>query len=218
MITRRTLIAGSVAVAGAASAAPLAKRVVTSEQAIGPFYPVIRPADHDADLTRVKGRSGMATGQPIQVVGWVADLYGNPIRNAQIELWQCNAAGRYDHPGDRANPAALDPNFQGFARLATDRDGQFKFRSIKPKDYDTPIGRRTPHIHFDIRSHRERLITQMYFAGEELNSTDTLLKAASSRESVIAEAIDRLSADPQALAFRWTVVLGIGGAKPARPG
>ena len=80
-------------------------------------------------------------GQPINVIGRIVDLHGNPIRNAQVDLWQCNAAGRYDHPGDRANPAALDPNFQGFARLATDRDGQFKFRSVKPKDYDTPIGR-----------------------------------------------------------------------------
>ena len=86
--------------------------------------------------------------------------------------------GRYDHPGDRANPAALDPNFQGFARLATDRDGQFKFRSIKPKDYDTPIGRRTPHIHFSIDGHAERLVTQMYFPGEPLNDSDFLLKNA----------------------------------------
>lgn len=210
MLTRRVVVAGGVVLAGAASAAPLGKRVSTSGQPIGPFYPVVRPADHDADLTRVKGRTGIATGQPIQVIGRVVDLRGNPIRNAQVELWQCNAAGRYDHPGDRANPAALDPNFQGFARLATDRDGQFRFRSIKPKDYDTPIGRRTPHIHFDIRSNRERLSTQMYFAGEDLNSSDPLLKAAGSRESVIAEAVDRLSADPQALAFRWTVVLGLG--------
>lgn len=210
MIDRRNLIAGGVALAGATSAAPLAKLVATAKQAIGPFYPLVRPADHDLDLTRVKGRNGTAMGQPIHVIGRVLDLHGRPIRNAQIDLWQCNAAGRYDHPGDRANPAALDPNFQGFARLATDRDGQFKFRSIKPKDYDTPIGRRTPHIHFAIRGQGKRLNTQMYFAGEELNSTDALLKAADPRESLIAEAIERLSSDPQALAFRWTVVLGGG--------
>jgi protocatechuate 3,4-dioxygenase beta subunit len=112
--------------------------------------------------------------------------------------------------GDRANPAALDPNFQGFARLATDRDGHFKFRSVKPKDYDTPIGRRTPHIHFDIRGRSERLVTQMYFPNEPLNAIDFLLKNAAPRESVIAEAINPLSGDPGALAFRWTVVLAVG--------
>lgn len=209
LVTRRHLVVGAAAVASV-SAAKSQNLVATSAQDLGPFYPILRPADHDADLTRLKGKSATAMGQPIQVIGRVVDLHGNPIRNAQVELWQCNAAGRYDHPGDRANPAALDPNFQGFARLASDRDGQFKFRSVKPKDYDTPIGRRTPHIHFAIDGHAERLVTQMYFPGEPLNDSDFLLKNAAPRESVIAEAIDRLSADPQALAFRWTVVLGVG--------
>ena len=209
IVTRRHLIVGAAAVASF-SAARAQKLVATSAQDLGPFYPVVQPADHDADLTRVKGRSGTAMGQPINIIGRVVDLAGNPIRNAQVEFWQCNAAGRYDHPGDRANPAALDPNFQGFARLATDGDGQFKFRSVKPKDYDTPIGRRTPHIHFDIRGRSERLVTQMYFPGEPLNDIDFLLKNAAPRDSVIAEAIDPLSGDPEARAFRWTVVLGVG--------
>ena len=196
--------------AAAAGAARAQTLVATSSQDLGPFYPVVRPADHDADLTRLEGRNGVAMGQPINIIGQIVDLNGKPILNAQVELWQCNAAGRYDHPGDHANPAALDPNFQGFARLATDRDGQFKFRSVKPKDYDTPIGRRTPHIHFSIDGHAERLVTQMYFPNEPLNEVDFLLKNADPKQSVIAEAIDPLSGDPQALAFRWTVVLGVG--------
>jgi protocatechuate 3,4-dioxygenase beta subunit len=209
LVTRRHLVVGAAAVASI-SAAKAQKLAPTSAQDLGPFYPLIHPADHDADLTHVKGGTGTAMGQPINVIGRIVDLQGNPIRNAQVELWQCNAAGRYDHPGDKANPAVLDPNFQGFARLATDGDGQFKFRSIKPKDYDTPIGRRTPHIHFDISGRAERLVTQMYFPGEPLNDIDFVLKNASPRESVIAEAIDPLSGDPQAKAFRWTVVLGVG--------
>lgn len=208
LVTRRNLIVGAAALTGVGAAKP--PLAPTSAQDLGPFYPIQRPSDHDADLTRVAGRDGTAIGQPIQVIGQVVDLHGNPIRDARVELWQCNAAGRYDHPGDKANPATLDPNFQGFARLSTDRDGQFKFRSVKPKDYDTPIGRRTPHIHFAIDGHAERLVTQMYFPNEPLNDIDFLLKNASPRESVIAESIDRLSGDPQALAFRWTVVLGVG--------
>ena len=209
LVTRRHLVIGAAAVASV-SAAKSQNLVATSAQDLGPFYPILRPPDHDADLTRLKGRSGTAMGQPIQVIGKVVDLRGNPIRNAQVDLWQCNAVGRYDHPGDRANSAALDPNFQGFARLATDRDGQFKFRSVKPKDYDTPIGRRTPHIHFAIDGRAERLVTQMYFPDEPLNEIDFLLKNAEPRESVIARKIDRLSGDPQALAFGWTVVLANG--------
>ncbi|WP_294123329.1 hypothetical protein [Sphingomonas sp.] len=209
LVTRRHFAIGAAAVASA-SAAKSPALIATSSQALGPFYPIVRPADHDADLTRIKGRSGIAMGQPINVIGRIVDLHGNPVRGASLDIWQCNAAGRYAHPGDTANPAALDPNFQGFARLASDRDGRFKFRSVKPKDYDTPIGRRTPHIHFSIDGHSERLVTQMYFPGEPLNDIDFLLKDASPKESVIAEAIDRLSGDPQALAFRWTVVLGLG--------
>lgn len=208
LVTRRHLVVGAAAVASV-SAAKAQKLVPTAGQEMGPFYPLVRPADHDADLTRLKGRKATAMGQPINVIGRIVDLRGNPIRNAQVELWQCNAAGRYDHPGDRANPAALDPNFQGFAKLTTDRDGQFKFRSVKPKDYDTPVGRRTPHIHFDIAGPQDRLVTQMYFPGEPLNEIDFLLRDADNKQSLIAESIDRLSGDPQALAFRWTVVLGL---------
>ena len=210
MLTRRQMVVGGAALTGLAAAARSQTLVATSAQDLGPFYPIIRPADHDADLTRIKGRTETAVGQPINVIGRIVDRQGKPVRNAQVELWQCNAAGRYDHPGDGANSAALDPNFQGFARLASGGDGEFKFRSIKPKDYDTPIGRRTPHIHFSIDGRAERLVTQMYFPGEPLNDSDFLLKNAQPRQSVIAEAIDRLSGDPEALAFRWTVVLGVG--------
>lgn len=206
MLTRRHALVGAAAVAGV-SAAKASNIVPTSSQDLGPFYPLVRPADHDADLTRLKGRRGVAAGQPIQVIGRVVDAKGNPVRGAMIDLWQCNAVGRYDHPGDSANPAALDPNFQGFARLVSDRNGDFKFRSIKPVAYNTPIGQRTPHIHFDISGGAQRLITQMYFPGESTNDADFLLKNAGSKESLMAAAIDRLSADPGALAFRWTIVL-----------
>ena len=209
LVTRRHLVVGAAAIAGV-SAAKAQNLVATSAQDLGPFYPIVRPADHDADLTRVRGRQGTAMGQPINLLGQIVDRHGHPIRGAQIDLWQCNAAGRYDHPGDRTNRAALDPNFQGFARLTTDRNGRFKVRSVKPKDYDTPIGRRTPHIHFSIDGRAERLVTQMYFPNEPLNDIDFLLKNAQPRQSVIAEAIDPLSGDSQALAFRWTVVLAQG--------
>ncbi|MCY7339526.1 MAG: protocatechuate 3,4-dioxygenase [Sphingomonas bacterium] len=210
LITRRSVIVGGIAVAGAASTVPVNKLVPTSSQGIGPFYPVIRPADEDADLTRVRGAAGEAAGTPINVVGRVLDSRGNPIGGARMELWQANAVGRYAHPGDVRDDAAIDPNFQGYALVTTDRDGQFKFRTIKPGAYKIPGDMRTPHIHLDVRGRAERLITQLYFPGEALNATDLILKTASPRESVIATAIDRLSGDPGALAYRWDVVLGIG--------
>ena len=210
LITRRHLVAGGAALAGLATTARAKKMVPTSAQDLGPFYPVVRPRDEDADLTRLRGARGVARGDPINVIGRVVDLRGRPVRGVKLELWQANAVGRYDHPGDIRSDAALDPNFQGYASLATDRDGQFKFRTIKPGAYKIPGDVRTPHIHFDIHGRYERLVTQLYFPGETLNATDLILRTASPRESVIAEAISRLSGDPGAAAFNWTVVLAYG--------
>jgi protocatechuate 3,4-dioxygenase beta subunit len=210
LISRRNLVVGGSAIVGLAATAGAKKLAPTSGQDLGPFYPVIRPRDEDSDLTRVRGAKGAARGEPINVIGRVVDLRGRPVRGVRLDLWQANAVGRYDHPGDHANSAALDPNFQGFARLLTDRDGNFKFRSIKPAAYNTPIGMRTPHVHFDVQGRSERLVTQMYFPGEPLNSSDALLRTSDPRESVIAEAIPRLSGDPAAAAFNWTIVLAYG--------
>lgn len=209
-LTRRHAIIGATALVGTAISARAQQLVPTSSQDLGPFYPVLRPGDSDADLTRVRGARGPAQGAPINVVGRVLDRRGNPVRGATIELWQANAVGRYDHPGDTQSAGALDPNFQGYAMLVTDRDGNFKFRTIKPGAYQIPGDMRTPHIHLDIKGRSERLVTQMYFPGEPLNDSDLLLRNASPRESVIARTINRLSGDPGAAAFGWDVVLAVG--------
>ncbi|MBA3729310.1 MAG: protocatechuate 3,4-dioxygenase [Sphingomonas sp.] len=204
------MVAGGAALAGLATAARAQKLVATSAQDLGPFYPVIRPRDEDADLTRLRGAKGVARGEPINVIGRVVDPRGRPVTGARIELWQANAVGRYDHPGDVRSDAALDPNFQGFATLTTGRGGTFKFRTIKPAAYRIPGDIRTPHIHFDIHGRRERLVTQMYFPGEPLNERDFILRTADTRESVIAKSISRLSSDLGAAAFEWIVVLAHG--------
>jgi len=201
---------GATALVGIAATARAQVLVPTSGQDLGPFYPVLHPSDSDADLTRLRGASGVAKGTPINVVGRVLDQRGNPVRGARIELWQANAVGRYDHPGDTQSAASLDRNFQGYALLTSDRDGNFKFRTIKPGAYKIPGDMRTPHIHFDVRGHSERLTTQMYFAGELLNESDLILRNADPRESVIARSIAALSGDPGTTTFAWDIVLAVG--------
>ncbi|MCY7271093.1 MAG: protocatechuate 3,4-dioxygenase [Sphingomonas bacterium] len=209
-LSRRHAIIGATALVGTAVAARAQQLVPTSSQDLGPFYPVLRPRDSDADLTRVRGARGTVRGTPINVVGRILDRRDNPVRGATIELWQANAVGRYDHPGDTRSAGALDPNFQGYAAITTDRDGNFKFRTIKPGAYKIPGDMRTPHIHLDIKGRSGRLVTQMYFPGEPLNDSDLLLRNASPKQSVIARAIDRLSGDPGAAAYGWDVVLAVG--------
>jgi protocatechuate 3,4-dioxygenase beta subunit len=170
----------------------------TPGQTIGPFYPIQRLSEADADLTWIKGHRNRAKGTVIEVAGRVLDRFGNPVSGAKLELWQCNAAGRYAHPNDVAT-APLDPDFQGFAALTSGKQGEWRITTIKPAGYDSPIGHRTPHIHFDISGRSHRLITQMYFSDEEAtNAKDALyieMGGAASRTVARADGVTRYSWD-----------------------
>jgi len=170
---------------------------------MGPFFPATLPADSDADLTWLKGHKDRATGEVIEISGRVLDPKGNAIRGAIIELWQANAAGRYDHPRD-ISKAPLDPNFQSYASLRTDADGAWRIITIKPGGYDSPIGHRTPHIHFDVRGREHRNVAQLYFPEETVtNAADRLYKdlGADAATSVA----QRNQGDPAK--YTWNIVL-----------
>ncbi len=100
-------------------------------------------------------------------MGRVLNAGGEPVSGARIEIWQANAHGRYAHPADD-NPAPLDPNFQGYAKLLTDADGRYRFKTIKPSAYPAGAFMRPAHIHFDVTGKLDRLVTQMYFPDDPL--------------------------------------------------
>ena len=148
-------------------AQPAAARRATPSQTEGPFYPVTLPRDSDADLLR-NGSLRYARGQPAWVEGTVTDLQGKPVAGAQVEIWQCDEAGHYHHPGDGGR---ADPSFQGFGRVTVGNDGRYRFRTIRPVAYSG----RTPHIHFKVRlERRELLTTQLYVEGDPHNARDFL--------------------------------------------
>jgi protocatechuate 3,4-dioxygenase beta subunit len=207
-VSRRSLVIAAAA-ATAARAAQAAAPVTPSETE-GPFYPRRKPLDTDADLTQIAGRSQRAAGEVIDIRARILDASGNPVNGAQIELWQCNAAGRYAHPADRSgNP--LDPNFQGYAHLGTGPDGWIRAVTIRPAPYKVPENGqvRTPHIHFRIAGRRTRLSTQMYFPGEPLNETDFLIRAMKSDPGAL---VARAGADGEGgmKTYIWDVVLARG--------
>jgi protocatechuate 3,4-dioxygenase beta subunit len=159
----------------------------TPGQVRGPFYPVTNIWTRNLDLTRPRDASGRASGQVLNVTGRVLNVAGEPVRGAQVEIWQANAYGRYRHAGDN-NPAPLDPNFDGAAVLITDADGRYAFKTIKPGAYPAgPNMMRPPHIHFQVTGREDRLVTQMYFEKEPLNDTDRLLNGAERKELLIAK-------------------------------
>jgi protocatechuate 3,4-dioxygenase beta subunit len=181
----------------------------TPSTILGPFYPLEKPGDRDSDLTRLAGRRGRAQGQVVHVEGRVLNVQGTPVAGARVELWQANALGRYNHPSD-PNPAPLDPNFQGYGVQVTDREGRFRFTTIKPGPY--PVDRervRSPHLHFEVTGRWDRRVTQMFFAGEALNEQDFVLQAAfRNRERLIAELVAAPKGeDPGARVVRWEIVV-----------
>ncbi len=200
---RRTVLLGAAGLAAACAQGQTAPGLTPAETA-GPFFPVDTNVERDVDLTRLAGRSERAAGQVIEVRGRVVDARGAAIANAQLELWQANAAGRYAHPDDPAT-APLDPNFQGYALLQTG-NGAFAFTTIKPGAYNSPVGVRTPHLHWKIAAGARTLTTQMYFPGEAQNETDSLMREMGDPvRMLIAE---RASAREQgAEAYSWTIVL-----------
>ena len=203
---------GGLALSGGISAVWAQAFKRTPGQILGPFYPVLKPPSQGADLTTVPGKPGHAEGQVIHVMGRVVNLQGQPVQGARVEIWQANTHGRYNHPSD-TNPAPLDPNFEGFAVLTTDAEGRYRFKTIKPGAYPAgPDLIRPPHIHFEVTGQINRLVTQLYFAGEPLNDKDPFLQSAgASKEGLIVPLRPPTQEfEPDALLAVWDIVLDKG--------
>ena len=194
------------AVAGAAAAAGGAPPALRSRLRRG------RGGPRDADLTA--GHAGEPLGERIIVTGHVRDEDGRPVRNALLEIWQANAAGRYLHEVDQ-HPAPLDPNFTGAGRTITDGEGCYRFVTVKPGAY--PWGNhenawRPAHIHFSVfgRAFTQRLVTQMYFPGDPLFEYDPIFNSVrdpQARDLLVAR-FDLDTTQPEwALGYRWDIVL-----------
>jgi len=165
-----------------------------------------------ADLSVANGKP--ALGERIVVAGTVMDEDARPVPNTMIEIWQANAAGRYDHAGDQ-HDAPLDPNFHGDGRVFTDAEGRYRFVSIKPGAYpwrNHPNAWRPNHIHFSLfgRGFATRLITQMYFPGDPLLALDPIFNSVpdeAARQRLIASFDIGLTEPEWALGYRFDFVL-----------
>jgi protocatechuate 3,4-dioxygenase, beta subunit len=188
----------------------------TAHQTTGPFFPAqyIRPGDNDlAGLSR--GAAQRPRGEPCFVYGYVRDAAQAPAVNVIIEIWQANAAGRFDHPNDRS-AAPLDPNFFGWGRTWTDKDGFYGFTTIKPGAYQAAPGSNrwfAPRISMRLIGSglMRPLITCLYFPGEALNGDDPQLQAVRSstaRHRLIAIAEPHAKAPAGVPALRFDLCLG----------
>jgi protocatechuate 3,4-dioxygenase, beta subunit len=180
---------------------------LTPRQTEGPFYPDRLPLDTDNDLLIVNDGITPAVGEVTHLTGRILDAKGDPIRNAVVEIWQCDSNGAYVHTRS-ANGGKRDGNFQGFGRFLTGRDGGYYFRTIKPVAYPG----RTPHIHFAVKSKgKEKFTTQCYVKGEPRNDRDGVIRGirdAKQRESVIVDFTPVEESKAGELAARFDIVMG----------
>jgi protocatechuate 3,4-dioxygenase beta subunit len=182
----------------------------TPAQTEGPFYPNKLPLDTDNDLLVVNDGITPAVGEVTHLTGTVRDLKGNPVRNALVEIWQCDAKGVYLHTADSDKKKdQQDKNFQGFGRFLTGSTGEYYFRTIKP----VPYPGRTPHIHYKIKQARtELLVTQCYIKGHPGNPRDgvyTHIPAGKPRDSVTIAFSPIKESKVGELAARFDIVLGM---------
>ncbi|WP_283193326.1 protocatechuate 3,4-dioxygenase subunit alpha [Rhizobium sp. AN80A] len=117
-------------------------------------------------------------GTRITIRGTVYDGGENALKDALIEIWQADAAGLYNSPGETRGTA--DPTFLGWGRSPGDMEtGEFVFETIKPGSVPFRDGRwMAPHVTFWIvaRGINIGLQTRMYFSDDEAaNAQDPVL-------------------------------------------
>ncbi|HWW48565.1 MAG TPA: protocatechuate 3,4-dioxygenase subunit alpha [Xanthobacteraceae bacterium] len=175
----------------------------TASQTAGPYVHIgLIPAMAGFDIFEKNFSNVMVgpntKGQRIILEGRVIDGGGAPLRDVLLEIWQANAAGRYNHPADTSS-GELDPDFRGWGRAGSDFDsGLITFQTIKPGATFDKAGRRcAPHVNLWIvaRGINIGLNTRIYFSDEAAaNAADpvlNLIDQPARRQSLIAERGER---------------------------
>lgn len=179
----------------------------TPAQTEGPFYPDKMPLDTDNDLIIINDHVTPAVGEITHLSGKILSPTGEPIRNAVVEIWQCDNHGAYLH-SQSGNGEKRDSNFQGFGRFMTASNGEYYFRTIKPVKYPG----RTPHIHFMVKKGTKKLLTtQCYIKGESANERDGVFRGIrdpKARESVIVAFEPMKGSRINELTAKFDIVLG----------
>src|SRR5476651_674288 len=181
-IPRRLLLAGTSAALLPVRSSLAAGIASTPEQTEGPFYPVQFPDDLDSD--------------------------GKPMRGVQVDIWQCDSHGLYDHPRQPGR-TQRDQAFQGYGRMLAAADGGYSFRTLKPVAYPG----RTPHIHLKVARYGGATLTsQFYIAGDPQNARDFVYREAMrdprQRDRIEMNLQPASGLEPGALATTMDIVVG----------
>jgi protocatechuate 3,4-dioxygenase, alpha subunit len=173
----------------------------TTSQTVGPYFKIgLQWLNCDS-----LAADGVA-GERVIIQGRVVDGDGVPVPDALLEIWQANSYGKYAHPEDTQDKP-LEPGFRGYGRVPVNKNGVFRFATIKPGSVPGPSGKnQAPHLVISVfmRGLLKRLVTRMYFPGDASNAADPILNLVEPerRATLIAE-----TAAGQQGVLEWNVVL-----------
>ena len=188
--------------------------VPTAYHTIGPFFPPAFIGALDHDLTRTAADARQAAGAKIRLTGSVFQEDGAVLPNTIIELWQADANGCFAHPADPRH-AQADPDFAGWGRARSDRDGGYEFLTVVPGTYEVDGRERAPHLNLFVFASgiMARLVTVVFFEGDARNGADPVLASvpAGRRAGLLA----RRAGDIHGMqVHRFDIVLGGTGETP----
>lgn len=193
------------------SASAFAEELLRTPQLTeGPYYPDKLPLDTDNDLIIINKNLTPAVGEITHLRGRVLNTNGEPVRNATVEIWQCDANQVYLHTSDSGPKAQQqDKNFQGFGRFETGSKGEYYFRTIKPVPYP---GRPGPHIHIKVKKGgRELITTQLLIRGHSGNAADNIFNGVRDvidRELILTDFKPMKSSKIGELTATFDIILG----------
>jgi protocatechuate 3,4-dioxygenase beta subunit len=101
----------------------------TQANNLGPFFRAGAPRCADGDSLL---RSPTA-GAKLFFKGFVKDSKGNPVADAEVDVWHSSPVGLYENQ----DPGQAEMNLRG--KFVTLADGSFSFTSVKPAGYPVPI-------------------------------------------------------------------------------
>lgn len=182
-------------------------RPQTPSQTVGPFFHFGLISGSENILV-----DDQTAGQHITITGRVLDGAGNAVPDALVEIWQPDGHGIFPHPTDPRHGEA-DPHFRGFGRAATNAEGIFSFKTIKPGRVAWDAQKeQAPHISVRVFA-RGMLIhasTRLYFSDESDNETDPILKlvlASTEDPERVETLIAQLEPSSDLQTYRYNIVL-----------
>jgi protocatechuate 3,4-dioxygenase alpha subunit len=165
------------------------KLIPAGSQTVGPYFRIGLEYLIDRAASPEPAAEGILT-----IRGQVLDRDCAPVVDAMLEFWNASDASA------RSNVSSV-----GFARAATDDDGNFCVHMARPSALASDDGTlQAPHMLVLVfaRGLLRHLISRVYFEGESGNSADPVLNTISAerRHTLVAKNEDRNS-------FRWDVIL-----------